>query len=88
MNVNGRDLDVGKESILAEQDLTTSIVCHVEGIRQELVIEVFNCFLQGDNVPLPTMCFSMASFPRRCPGFPFLILSLFCSVNWLGMSLL
>ena len=26
--------------------------CHVDAIRQELVVRVFNCFLQGDGVPL------------------------------------
>ena len=31
----------------------TSLMCHVGAIRQELVLEVFNRFLQGDDVPLP-----------------------------------
>ena len=52
MKVNGRDLDVREESIWIEQDGTTSMVCHVEACREELVIHVFNCFLQGDNVPI------------------------------------
>ena len=26
-------------------------MCHVEAIRQEFVLEVFNCFLQRDDVP-------------------------------------
>ena len=52
MKVNGRDLHVRKESNLVEQDRTTSIVCHVEAIRQELVLEVLNCFLEGNDVPL------------------------------------
>ena len=42
MEVNGRDLDIRTESILVEQDRTPSTVCHVEAIRQELVLEVFN----------------------------------------------
>ena len=70
MKVNRRDLDVRKESILVEQDRTTSTVCHVEAIRQELVLEVIKCFLQGDDVPLPRICFPIAlSFPRRRTGF-------------------
>ena len=39
MVLTGRDLDVRKESILVEQDRTTSTVCHMEAIRQELVLE-------------------------------------------------
>ena len=48
MWVDGRDLHVREERVLLEQDGTTSTMCHVEAIRQELVIQVFNCFLQGD----------------------------------------
>ena len=89
MKANGRELDVRKESILVEQDRTSSPVCHVEAIRQKLVLKVFNCFLQGDDVPLPRNMFSIApSFPRRVLGFQFLTLSLACSVNRLGTSLL
>ena len=35
---------------------------HVEAIRQELVLEVFNCFLQGDDVPLHRDTFFDSSF--------------------------
>ena len=34
-----------KEGILVEQDRTTSIVCHMEAIRQEIVLGVYNFFL-------------------------------------------
>ena len=61
-----------KESIFVEQDRTSSMVCHVEAIRQELVLEVFNCFLWGDVVPLHRhMFFDSSFFPRRSPGFHF-----------------
>ena len=55
-------LDVREASILVQQDCASSIVCHVEAIRQELVLEVFNCFLQGDDVPLPRNMFFDSSF--------------------------
>ena len=90
MKVNGRDLDVRKESILVEQDRTTSTVCHVEAIRQELVLEVFNCFLQGNDVPLlRDMFFDSSFFSTPRSWVPITKkLSLVCSVNRLGMSLL
>ena len=34
------------------------------------------------------ICFSKAPFPRRGPGFQVQVLSLLCSVNWMGTSLL
>ena len=51
-----------KKSIIVEQDRTTSIVCHMEAIRQEPVVEVFNCLLQCDNVPFPRNMFFDSSF--------------------------
>ena len=45
MEIDGRDIKVRKESVLVEQDGAFFIVCHVEAIRQELVLEVFNSFL-------------------------------------------
>ena len=57
MKVHGSDLDVWEECIFVEQDGTISIVCHMEAIRQELGVQVSNCFLQGDDVPLPCNLF-------------------------------
>ena len=34
-----------KKVSLLNKTGTTSIVCHVEAIRQEIVLGVFNCFL-------------------------------------------
>ena len=51
VETDGRDLNARKESIFAEQDRTSSIMCHVEAIRQEMVFEVFNCFPEGDDEP-------------------------------------
>ena len=56
------NLDVWVKSVLIEQDCTTSIMGHIETIRQVVV--------KRDDVPFSAMCFSMApSFPRRGPGF-------------------
>ena len=63
MKVSGRDLDVIKESTLVEQDHTYIMVCHVEAIRQEHVLEVlFNCFLQGDDATSPHYVFRLLFF--------------------------
>ena len=45
MEIDGRDINVRKESALVEQDCAFFIVCHVEAIRLELVLELFNSFL-------------------------------------------
>ena len=45
------DLDVGEEGILVERDRVSSIVCHVEPIREKLVVNILHCLLQGDDVP-------------------------------------
>ena len=62
MKVNGRDLDIGEESISVEQDGTNSTVRHMEAIRQELVVHVFDCFLLSDYVPLLRNLFFDSSF--------------------------
>ena len=51
VKVDGFDLDVGEEGILVERDRVSSIVCHVEPIREKLVVNILNCLLQGDDVP-------------------------------------
>ena len=84
---DGFGLDVGKESVLIEQHRTPSIVSHVEPIREELVINVFDRFLQGGDVPLHcNLLFDGPFFSSpRVPGSR---LSLFCLIDRLGMSLL
>ena len=39
------------KGVLVEQNRTPSKVSHLETIRQVLVSKVFNCLLQGDDVP-------------------------------------
>ena len=62
MEVNRSNLDVRMKGILVEQNRTSSMVCHVETICEELVIKVSSCFLQGDDVPLPRNVFFDRSF--------------------------
>ena len=52
MKVNGFDLDVREASVLIEQNGTTPKVCNVEACLEELVVNILNCFLQGDDMPL------------------------------------
>ena len=40
-------------SVLVEQDITTSVMRHMEMTRQVYVLEVLDCFLQTDDVPFP-----------------------------------
>ena len=53
VKVDGLDLDVRIESVLVEQNRTSSIVSHVEPVREELVVNILNRFLQSDDMPLP-----------------------------------
>ena len=63
---------------------------HIKMTRQVFVLEVLDCLLQGDDIAIsPQRASHMApSFPRRGPGFQLKMLSLLCSCNRLGTSLL
>ena len=52
MKVDGFDLDIREESVLVEEHRASSVVGHVEPIREKLVVNMLNRFLQGDDVPL------------------------------------
>ena len=52
----------GKEGVLIEQYCTPSIVGHVEPIREKLVIDMCNRFLQVDDVSLPRNVLFNGSF--------------------------
>ena len=45
MEIDGRDLHVREEGVLVEQDGASSIMSHVEALRQEIMPEVLNSFL-------------------------------------------
>ena len=49
---DGFDIDIGEESVLVEEHRAYSVVGHVEPVREELVVKVFNRFLQCDDMPL------------------------------------
>ena len=53
------------------------------------MVNIFNRLLQGNDVPCPCkLLLDGAFFSSTGPGFQLQTLSLFCSVNRLGMSLL
>ena len=45
-------LTSGKKSVLIEEHCASSVVGHVEPVREELVVNVFNRFLQCDDMLL------------------------------------
>ena len=70
-------LDVRVTNVLIEQDNTASIMGHIEMTRQVLVLEVLNCLVQCDDVPVHrNVLLSMAPFSRRLLGFQLWMLSL------------
>ena len=84
MEVNISNFDVRVKSVLVEQNRTPSTMCHIEPIRQVLVVKIFNCFLQL----LPSNLFFDGSFFSASRSWvpiinaePFL-----CSVKRLGTS--
>ena len=62
MEIHRSILDVWMKSVLVEQNRTSSIMCHMEAMCQELVVKIFNGFLQGDDVPLRRNVFFDSSF--------------------------
>ena len=63
MKVDGFDLDIREESVLVEEHRASSVVSHVEPVREELVVNVFNRFLQCDDMPLACDLFLNSALP-------------------------
>ena len=63
VKVDGCDLDVGKECVLVEKHCASSVVGHVEPVREKLMVDILNCFLQRDDVPFPRNLLLDGSFP-------------------------
>ena len=63
VEVDGCDLDIGKESVLVEENRASSVVGHVEPVREKLVVNILNCFLQRDDVPFLGNLLLDGSFP-------------------------
>ena len=52
MKVDGLDIDVRVEGVLVEENRTACIMGHVEGIRENVMIDIFGRLLQGNDMPL------------------------------------
>ena len=50
MDVDGINLDVRVKSVFVVQDSTTSEMGNIEMVREALVMKVFDCFLQRNDV--------------------------------------
>ena len=53
MEVNGLDFDIREEGVFLEKHRASSVVCNMEPVREKLVVNMLNCFLQRDDVPFP-----------------------------------
>ena len=53
MEVNRLDFDIRVESVFVVENRASSVVGHVESIREKLMVNIINSFLQCDDVPLP-----------------------------------
>ncbi len=52
MEVNCLDFDIRVEGVFVEENSVSSVVGHVEPIRDKFMVNIINCFLQCDDVPL------------------------------------
>ena len=59
---NGLDFDVRVKGVLVEQDSTASVVGNVKVIREALVLEVLNRFLERNHVPFHRNVFFDGTF--------------------------
>ena len=52
MKVNRLDFDIRVEGVFVEEHRASSVVGQLEPICQNIMVNLFNCFLQCDDVPL------------------------------------
>ena len=52
MKVNGLDVNIGVESVLAVKKRASSVVSHVESFRKKVMIDILRCLLKCDDMPL------------------------------------
>ena len=72
VKVNRFDLDIREKGILDEQHRASSVVSYVEPVREELVVNILNRLLQGDDVPFPCNLFlDSALFSTSRSWIPF-----------------
>ena len=62
MEVIGLDLDISVEGVFVEEHRASSVVSFVEPVREEFVVNIFNRFLQCDDVPLACNLFFKSTF--------------------------
>ena len=58
VEVDGFDLDIREESVLIEEHRASSVVSYVEPICKNVMFDIFNRFLQGDDMPFPCNSFA------------------------------
>ena len=49
--VNGFDVDIGVQGVLVEENRASSVMGHVEPTNKNVMVDMFRCFLQSDDVP-------------------------------------
>ena len=70
VDVNRAYPHVWVEGIFVEQDSAASKVGDAKTVCGVFVLQIFDRFLQSNNVPFPAICLSMAPcVPRLGPGF-------------------
>ena len=52
MKVDGFDLGIWEESVLIEEHCASSVVGHEEPVREKLMVNILDRFLQCDDMPL------------------------------------
>ena len=70
MKVDGLDVDIGVEGILVEENCVSSVMGHVEPTSKNVMVDIFRCLLQGNDVP-PACKLLLESifFSATGPGF-------------------
>ena len=88
VEVDGFDIDVKEEGLLIENHCASSIVGHVEPVREKLVVNILNRFLQCDDMPLACDLLLGSAFSSTSGSWvPAVELSLFCTGERLGTLL-
>ena len=62
MKVNRPDFDIRVEGVFVEEHRASSVVGHVEPICQNIMVDILNCFLKCDDVPLACDLFLKSTF--------------------------
>ena len=85
VKVSGFDLDIHEESVVVEEHCASSLLGHVKLVREKLVVNILNRFLQCGDMPLACDLLLDGSYPFASGSWK--MLSLFCAVELLGKLL-